>query len=147
MREDGGDPGRGGVYVANTISSTVSVIDTATNTVVATVPVGFVPVGIAATPDGRKVYVANYESNTVSVIDTAQNVVTATIPVGSNPYAFGVFIQQPLKFAGTPGKPNCYGQSVSALTRQYGGLSSAATALRFSDAKALQEAILTFCGG
>jgi hypothetical protein len=25
-------------------------------------------------------------------------------------------------FAGTPGNPNCFGQSVSALARQYGGL-------------------------
>jgi hypothetical protein len=32
-------------------------------------------------------------------------------------------------FAGTPGKANCHGQSVSALARQYGGLNAAAAAL------------------
>src|SRR5437870_480462 len=39
-------------YVTNSISNSVSVIDTATNTVVATIPVGFEPVGVAITPDG-----------------------------------------------------------------------------------------------
>jgi lipocalin len=56
-----------------------------------------------------------------------------------------VFVQPP-KFAGTPGKANCYGQSVSALARQYVGLNAAATALGFSDVKALQKAIRDFCG-
>jgi YVTN family beta-propeller protein len=37
-------------YVANKDSNTVSVIDTATNTVVATVPVGSAPIGVAITP-------------------------------------------------------------------------------------------------
>ena len=37
-------------YVTNLGSNTVSVIDTATNTVVATIPVGLTPVGIAITP-------------------------------------------------------------------------------------------------
>ena len=98
------------------------------------------------TPDGSKVYVADYVVNTVSVIDTATNAVTATIPIGNFVVAFGVLIQPPPRFAGTPGKANCYGQSVSALARQYRGLNSAAAALGFSDAKALQQAILMFCG-
>jgi YVTN family beta-propeller protein len=94
-----------------------------------------------------KVYVANQSSNNVSVIDTATNTLTATIPVGNDPIAFGVFIQPTPKFAGTPGKANCYGKSVSALVRQYHGLHAAATALGFSSVKALQNAIMAFCGG
>ena len=39
-------------YVANNGSSTVSVIATATNTVVATIGVGTGPRGVAITPDG-----------------------------------------------------------------------------------------------
>jgi YVTN family beta-propeller protein len=39
-------------YVVNAVDNTVSVIDTAGNTVVATVPVGSLPVGVATTPDG-----------------------------------------------------------------------------------------------
>jgi hypothetical protein len=76
--------------------------------------------------------------------------VTATIPVGTNPYAFGIFIQPappPPRFAGTPGKANSHGQSVSALARQFGGLNGAAAALGFASVNALQEAILAFCGG
>ena len=37
-------------YVTNDGSNTVSVIDTATNTVVATIPVGLLPTGVAITP-------------------------------------------------------------------------------------------------
>jgi YVTN family beta-propeller protein len=49
----------------------VSVIATAANTVIATIPVGTAPTGVAVTPDGSKVYVANGDSNRVSVIDAA----------------------------------------------------------------------------
>jgi len=72
-------------YVTNFSSNTVSVIDTATNTVVATVPVGTNPEGVAITPDGTRAYVANNGSGTVSLIDTASNTVVATVQVGTNP--------------------------------------------------------------
>src|SRR4029077_8815160 len=62
---------------------TVSVIDTATNSVVATIPVGIDPVGVAITPDGTRAYVTNL-FNSVSVIDTVTNTVVATIPLGTN---------------------------------------------------------------
>ena len=134
-------------YVADDlIPGTVSVIDTATNTVTATIPVGGGPVSAAVSPDGSKVYVANTFSSSVSVIDTVTNTVIATIPVGSTPIAFGIFIQPAPRFAGTPGKANCYGKSVSALVRQYHGLNAAAAALGFPSVKALQKAILEYCG-
>jgi hypothetical protein len=50
-------------------------------------------------------------------------------------------------FAGTPGKPNCHGQSVSALARQFGGLNGSAEALGYASVDALQNAIMEFCGG
>jgi uncharacterized repeat protein (TIGR03803 family) len=53
----------------------------------------------------------------------------------------------PAQFAGTPGKPNCYGQSVSALAREYGGLNAAAAALGYPSVRALQEAIMGYCEG
>jgi YVTN family beta-propeller protein len=74
------------VYVTNNGSNNVSVLDTATTTVVATVPVGTGPAGVAVTPDGTRVYVNNNQSNNVSVIDTATNTVVATVPVGNGPY-------------------------------------------------------------
>jgi YVTN family beta-propeller protein len=70
-------------YVANA-SGTVSVIDTATNSVVATIPVGIFPSGVAITPNGARVYVANIV-NSISVIDTATNTVVVTIPSGQFP--------------------------------------------------------------
>jgi YVTN family beta-propeller protein len=69
-------------YVTNGFSNNASVIDTASNTVTTTIPVGSFPLGVAVTPDGAFVYVVNNGSNTVSVIETASNTVTTTIPVG-----------------------------------------------------------------
>jgi len=76
--------------VTNPDSNTVSVIDTAANAVVATIPVGLLPRGIAITPDGTRAYVMDLGDNTASVLDTATNAVVATIPVGKAP--FGVAI-------------------------------------------------------
>jgi YVTN family beta-propeller protein len=45
-------------YITNATSNNVSVIDTATDMVIATIPVGSFPFGVAVSPDGRKVYVA-----------------------------------------------------------------------------------------
>src|SRR5262249_56578062 len=79
-------------YVANQgRHSTVSVIDTATDSVSMTIDVGPTPFGIAVTPDGSKVYVANEAVNgTVSVIDTGTNVVSATVAVGRHPVGVAV---------------------------------------------------------
>ena len=68
----------------------VSVIDTATYAVVATIPVGQYPAGIAITPNGAFVYVANFNSNSVSVIDIVTNTVTATVSVGTNPLGVAI---------------------------------------------------------
>src|SRR2546426_5116847 len=68
-------------YITNINDNTVSVIDTASNTVTVLVPVGNLPNGVAVTPDGKLVYVANVGDGTVSVIETAGNTVTATVNV------------------------------------------------------------------
>src|SRR5262249_58363271 len=61
-------------YITNSFGRTVSVIDTATNTVVGSpIPVGILPGGVAVTPHGSKVYVPNVSTH--SVIDTATNTV------------------------------------------------------------------------
>jgi YVTN family beta-propeller protein len=80
------------------------------------------PAGVAVTPDGSKVYAVNAHSDNVSVIATATNMVVGSpIPVGKFPAPLGVFIQP--RFAGTPRHSNCFGQSVAALARTFGGLS------------------------
>jgi YVTN family beta-propeller protein len=71
-------------YVTSLADDTVSVLDTATNTV-STIPLPHAgPWGVALAPDGKRAYVANSGSNTVSVIDTATNAV-ATVTVGNGP--------------------------------------------------------------
>jgi len=82
-------------YITNFQSRTVSVIDTATNTVAATIPLGFGPVGAAVTPNGKRVYVTHGRGdwssevtlapNLVSVIDTITNSVVTTVTVGDQP--------------------------------------------------------------
>ena len=76
------------MYVANQYSNSVSVINTTTNTVTATIPVGAGPYGLGTTPDGSMLYVTNNGGNadSVSVINTATNTVVATVIVRSNPY-------------------------------------------------------------
>src|ERR1700731_1475597 len=74
-------------YVTNGGDGTVSVIDTATNTVAGIpIPVGSEPFGVTITPDGKHAYVANRGSNNVSVIDTATKMVVATVVVGNVPF-------------------------------------------------------------
>ena len=68
-------------------AGTVSMVDTATNTVTGTVAVGTSPRALAITADGAKVYVANTVSNNVSVINTATNTVISTVTVGTSPLA------------------------------------------------------------
>ena len=73
-------------YVANSGTNTVTVIDTANNTVVgAPIVVGTSPINIALNPSGSRAYVTSSGTNTVSVIDTASNTVVGTIGVGGGP--------------------------------------------------------------
>jgi YVTN family beta-propeller protein len=57
------------VFVVNTPSDTVDIIDGGTRKIVARVSVGIDPVGIAVRPDGKEVWVSNHVSDSVSVID------------------------------------------------------------------------------
>lgn len=69
-------------YISNGDDNTVSVIDTTSNLVIATVPVGNIPRGVGVNPNGLYVYVVNNGSSTVSVIETGTQTVVATVPVG-----------------------------------------------------------------
>ena len=73
------DDGPVDICVANINTNSVSVIDTGTNTAIATIPVGRAPRGVALSPDWTRLYVANLSSRTVSVIDTASNTVIKTL--------------------------------------------------------------------
>lgn len=76
-------------YITND-DGTVSVIDTTSDTVAATIKVGNDPYGVAVTKDGKKVYVTDYKAYKVSAIDTTTNKVTSTVPVGKTPVGVAV---------------------------------------------------------
>jgi YVTN family beta-propeller protein len=77
-------------YISNYDDNSISVIDTASDIVVANVDVETGPYGLAVNPSGTKVYVANLESDNVSVIDTATNTVVDTVVVGDGPFGVAV---------------------------------------------------------
>lgn len=75
------------VYVANSYTNDVSIIDPRTMTPVATVPVDLQPYALSLDENAHRLYVANYSSDNVSVIDTGTNEVVGAIPLGMIPSA------------------------------------------------------------
>jgi YVTN family beta-propeller protein len=71
------------VLATNEGSGTVSVIQG--TTVVATIPVGNRPRGLAISPDGKRAYIALGRDDAVAVLDIAKHEVVDRIPVGSDP--------------------------------------------------------------
>ncbi|HEX9223377.1 MAG TPA: HYR domain-containing protein [Candidatus Acidoferrales bacterium] len=76
------------VYVLNAGSSSVTVIDGATNNTT-TVPAGLGPVSVAVNPVTNQVYVANKFDGNMTVIDGATNT-TTTVPAGTLPVSVAV---------------------------------------------------------
>ncbi|WP_339490410.1 beta-propeller fold lactonase family protein, partial [Pseudomonas sp. RL_5y_Pfl2_70] len=70
------------VYVCNFKGDSVSVIDTASQTVIKTLSVGGEPPCIAVHPNGRFLYVTTSSPSSVKVIDTLSQTVITTITVG-----------------------------------------------------------------
>lgn len=79
------NPKKNEVYVVNSGSANVSVIDAEHNKVVATIGVQGKPYFIDVTPDGHRAYVANSGSANVSVLDLDHRTVAATLRVGGSP--------------------------------------------------------------
>lgn len=78
------------LWVANGRARTVSLIDLATDSVLASIDAGVRPWGIALTSDGSKLYTANGPSGDVSVIDTEQMTVIRRIPTGELPWGVAI---------------------------------------------------------
>ena len=72
-------------YITNQGSHDVSVIDLASQKVVALVPVGRSPAGVVAVSRTGRVFVSNPDSKTISVIDMRQQKVVATLAAGDGP--------------------------------------------------------------
>ena len=83
-------------YVANRAAGVVTVVDTAIDKVVATIPIpDGPPQYLAFSPDGSRLYVSVFNDpdrsiNEVAVLDTQTNTVLTTIRVGTRPYALAV---------------------------------------------------------
>jgi YVTN family beta-propeller protein len=89
----------GKMYVADAANGTVSMINTASNVVVQTIPVdpAFAgnplpapdassrPVALAELPDGSKIFAANQGTNKVTAINTVDGSIAAVIPVSGSP--------------------------------------------------------------
>jgi YVTN family beta-propeller protein/autotransporter-associated beta strand protein len=71
------------VYVSN-VSGTVSVIDTATGTVTATITIGAAR-GLAASPNGQRIYVTSWTAGLVAIDTTTDTIVGSPIPAGLDP--------------------------------------------------------------
>jgi YVTN family beta-propeller protein len=77
------------VYVTNSASNTLSVVDTATNRMVATISVESSPVAVASGPDGKTVFTVGSrgpdEAGALFIIDASTYAVTAEATVGKTP--------------------------------------------------------------
>jgi PQQ-dependent catabolism-associated beta-propeller protein len=97
------------IYVTNEVSGDLSVIDSASRSVIATVPLGKRPRGIHASPDGKTIYVAlsgtpiagpdvdestlppaDKSADGIGVFDVATNKLLRIIQGGSDPENFDV---------------------------------------------------------
>lgn len=73
------------LYVSHHDPGRVSVIDTASHSVIATVSVGGAPTVATVNAAGTRLYVVNSMTRDLAVIDTAANAVVAVVPVGFGP--------------------------------------------------------------
>ena len=83
------DPDLGAIYVANSHSNTVSVINTTTNILTENIPVGEFPSYIYGDPDLDAIYVANSNSDGVSVINSVTNELVAGVIFDIKPFGTG----------------------------------------------------------
>lgn len=79
------DPRTGDVYIADTASNVVSVLDGSSDILVGTIHVGERPSSVTADTSGERLFVTNTGSNNVSAINASLGVVTYSIPVQSQP--------------------------------------------------------------
>ncbi len=97
------------LYVMNALEHTISVINTATDTIISTIPVGNYPEYVYYSAINNKLYVTHTTSNNiVTVINTLTDTVSSTITVGSEPL-------YPLVVGTTLYVPNRVGDSVSVI--------------------------------
>jgi YVTN family beta-propeller protein len=78
------------VYVSDGRAGTVTVLDSQTYAVQATIKVGTRPWGIVLSPDGKYLFSSNGPSNDVSVVDLATNKEITRIKAGESPWGLTI---------------------------------------------------------
>lgn len=73
-------------YATALVSYTIVVVDTTTRKLVASIPGGANPCGIASAAGTGKLYVTNSGAGDVSVLDTTKGKITGTVDVGLHPH-------------------------------------------------------------
>ena len=116
------------VWVSNRDERTLSVIDTDTDEVVATVPTrGDFPVKVRFRPGGREVWVVNNQSGTVGVFDAASRELIELVEVGERPLGLIFSGDGSQAFVTRPGVPEVVvldGDSRSVIHRFQTGASA-----------------------
>jgi serine/threonine-protein kinase len=74
------------VFTQDFSVNAVVFLDTASNQVSRTVPVGHRPFAPATTPDGRLLYVPSHNDGRVDIVDTASGAVVGHVPTPPNPH-------------------------------------------------------------
>lgn len=92
-------------YIPLSLENRIMVVDLASNSLFAYVPVGADPAGIAINPAGNRVYVTNANDSSVTVIDANTNTAVRTIAVGSQPFGIAVNPQGTKVAVATLGAP------------------------------------------
>jgi len=89
-------------YVGNFNVGTLSIIDTADNTLVATLTVGGNPFGIAVHPDGSQAYMTNlFGPEEVKFISSDTHTITGSVPIGNQPTGVAVTPDGTLLYVGS----------------------------------------------
>jgi len=78
------------LLVVNPDSNSLTLVDTASHSVLAEVLVGVDPRSVAASPDGSRAYVANQGDDSLSVVAIAARAVIADVAVGDRPVGVAI---------------------------------------------------------
>jgi YVTN family beta-propeller protein len=73
------------IYVTNSASDTIDVIDSATNKVVQVISGIELPHGIASSPDGARIYISNESEDVLDVVDRKNGEILKKVPLSARP--------------------------------------------------------------
>jgi YVTN family beta-propeller protein len=78
------------IYVVNSASDSISMIDGSDNVVIDTISIGSIPFGVTINPSRNLIYAINWYSDSISVIDGESNRIIGNIEAGSVPFGIDI---------------------------------------------------------